>query len=98
MKMGDDGDSGGDDDDVDGEDGVGGARLQFRRCCSSTEWFVGYSEMQAMLCCRSKALKTQPQLSSRSPALEPTVKWPSLMSSHVWLTFIPMSHLLVARL
>lgn len=70
MKTGDDGDSGGDD----VEDGVGGAQLQFRRCCSSTEWFVGYSEMQAMLCCRSKALKTQPRLSSRSPALERTVK------------------------
>lgn len=25
------------------------------RCCSSTEWFVGYTEMQAMLCCRSNA-------------------------------------------
>lgn len=62
MKTGDkDGDGGGHDVD---EDSVGGARLQFRPRCSSTEWFVGYSEMQAMLCCRSKALKTQPWLSS----------------------------------
>lgn len=45
-----------------GDNDARGTRLQFRRCCSSTEWFVGYSEMQAMLCCRSKALTTQPQL------------------------------------
>lgn len=24
-------------------------------CCSSTEWFVGYTEIQAILCCRSTA-------------------------------------------
>lgn len=58
MKMGVDGD------DDENEAPVEGARLQFRQCCSSTEWFVGYSEMQAMLCCRSKALKTQPRQSS----------------------------------
>lgn len=28
---------------------------QFWWCFSSTEWFVGYTEMQAMLCCRSTA-------------------------------------------
>ncbi|KAJ8350340.1 hypothetical protein SKAU_G00254700 [Synaphobranchus kaupii] len=25
------------------------------QCCSSTEWFVGCTEIQAVLCCRSKS-------------------------------------------
>lgn len=29
-------------------------RLYFWWCCSSTEWFVSYTEMQAILCCSSK--------------------------------------------
>lgn len=29
-------------------------------CCSSTEWFVGYTEVQAILCCRSTAREYRP--------------------------------------
>lgn len=45
---------------------------QFWWCCSSTEWFVSYTEIQAMLCCRSTARECNLPASRATPALPVT--------------------------
>lgn len=42
---------------------------QFWWCCSSTEWFVGYTEIQARPCCRSTAWECDLLASWVTPSL-----------------------------